>query len=175
MRSGLRVGAAAAGQDAVARRRAGSWGSWLSRGHRVLLQQPHRLLQHQPHNKLGVGVTVGVTGWCCSSRAGCCSTQETGVGVESGSPDAAAAAAHAAAAAAAQKARGRGHRLVLQQPDRVLQHTGRQEAGGRGRLVVTGCCSSSLCGCCCSRPSEESWSAGIEVRVSFPVFNFTLI
>ena len=33
--------------------------SGLSRGHRVLLQQPHRLLRHQPHNKLGVGVTVG--------------------------------------------------------------------------------------------------------------------
>ena len=40
-----------------------------------MLLQPHRLLQQQPHKKLGVGVAVGVTGWCCSSRTGCFSTQ----------------------------------------------------------------------------------------------------
>ena len=48
-----------------------SWGSGLSHGDRMMLQQPHRLQQQQPHKKLGIGVAVGVTGSCCSSQIGC--------------------------------------------------------------------------------------------------------
>ena len=49
---------------------------------------------------------------------------------------AAAVAAQAATTTAAQEAKGRGHRLVLQQPDMMLQHATAREARGRGHKML---------------------------------------